>query len=103
MPEGAVYVGRPTVFGNPIVVNERCTAKEAMQAYRGLLTAAQTKVAKSIVHKDRSWAWMAGLGMIIWREKVKRLLPTLRGKDLACWCPLDRPCHADVLLKIANR
>ena len=26
----------------------------------------------------------------------------LRGKDLACWCPLDEPCHADVLLELAN-
>jgi len=26
----------------------------------------------------------------------------LRGRDLACWCPLDQPCHADVLLEIAN-
>lgn len=26
----------------------------------------------------------------------------LRGKDLACWCPLDHPCHADVLLEVAN-
>jgi len=26
----------------------------------------------------------------------------LRGKDLACWCPLSEPCHADVLLEIAN-
>lgn len=26
----------------------------------------------------------------------------LRGKNLACWCPLDSPCHADVLLEIAN-
>jgi len=26
----------------------------------------------------------------------------LRGKDLACFCPLDQPCHADVLLEIAN-
>jgi Domain of unknown function (DUF4326) len=26
----------------------------------------------------------------------------LRGYDLACWCPLDEPCHADVLLEIAN-
>lgn len=26
----------------------------------------------------------------------------LAGKDLACWCPLDAPCHADVLLKYAN-
>ena len=27
----------------------------------------------------------------------------LRDKDLACWCPLDQPCHADVLLEIANK
>jgi hypothetical protein len=26
----------------------------------------------------------------------------LRGHDLCCWCPLDRPCHADVVLEIAN-
>jgi hypothetical protein len=26
----------------------------------------------------------------------------LRGLDLACWCPLDQPCHADVLLELAN-
>lgn len=30
------------------------------------------------------------------------LLP-LRGKNLACWCALDKPCHADVLLELANR
>ncbi len=29
-------------------------------------------------------------------------LRQLRGKDLACWCPLDQPCHADVLLELAN-
>ena len=27
----------------------------------------------------------------------------LGGSDLACWCPLDQPCHADVLLELANR
>ena len=27
----------------------------------------------------------------------------LAGRDLACWCPLDQPCHADVLLEVANR
>ena len=26
----------------------------------------------------------------------------LGGKNLACWCPLDQPCHADVLLELAN-
>ncbi len=30
-------------------------------------------------------------------------LAALRGKNLACWCPLDKPCHADVLLDLANR
>jgi hypothetical protein len=29
-------------------------------------------------------------------------LETLRGHDLACWCRLDQPCHADVLLELAN-
>jgi hypothetical protein len=30
------------------------------------------------------------------------ILSELKGRDLACWCPLDAPCHADVLLRYAN-
>ena len=51
---------------------------------------------------------MRGAGVIRPRKKPRpgRLkgddLRELRGKDLACWCPLDKPCHADVLLEIAN-
>ncbi len=33
---------------------------------------------------------------------LEEIRAELRGKDLACWCPLDGPCHADVLLEIAN-
>jgi hypothetical protein len=33
----------------------------------------------------------------------RRIEQLLRGKDLACWCKLDEPCHADVLLELANR
>ena len=40
------------------------------------------------------------------RERLKGepdfLLP-LKGKNLACWCPLNQPCHADILLELANR
>jgi hypothetical protein len=36
------------------------------------------------------------------RRVVVASLPELRGRDLACWCPLDEPCHADVLLEVAN-
>jgi hypothetical protein len=31
------------------------------------------------------------------------MLAPLRGKNLACFCALDQPCHADVLLRLANR
>jgi hypothetical protein len=34
---------------------------------------------------------------------ISLIRSALRGKNLACWCPLDQPCHADVLLEIANR
>lgn len=36
------------------------------------------------------------------RAKLIAGLPSLRGKNLACWCALDKPCHADVLLELAN-
>lgn len=36
------------------------------------------------------------------RKKLIAGLPELRGKNLACWCAHDRPCHADVLLEVAN-
>jgi hypothetical protein len=33
---------------------------------------------------------------------VALLRAELAGHDLACWCPMDQPCHADVLLELAN-
>jgi hypothetical protein len=30
-------------------------------------------------------------------------LPELKGKNVACWCPISQPCHGDILLEIANR
>lgn len=87
MPEGAVYVGRPTKFGNPFKVNWETgmTPMCAITTYR---------------------LWLAGKkatgGGGLRRITVLHSLSELRGKDLACWCPLDQPCHADVLLEIAN-
>lgn len=34
---------------------------------------------------------------------LEQELETLRGKNLACWCPHDLDCHADVLLRLANK
>jgi hypothetical protein len=37
-------------------------------------------------------------------ERIANLpFSDLRGKNLACWCKLDAPCHCDVLLELANR
>ena len=40
--------------------------------------------------------------MIANPENIVRVRHELAGHDLACWCPLDSPCHADVLLELAN-
>lgn len=45
----------------------------------------------------------AGRMLRSWRANVREKLPTLRGANLACWCRLYQPCHADVLLELANR
>jgi hypothetical protein len=74
-----IYVGRPTSFGNPYRVgaNNTPTRKEAVDAFRAYVLSRPTLI-----------------------QKVKA---ELRGKNLACWCPCDgQPCHADVLLQIAN-
>lgn len=44
--------------------------------------------------------WLGG--RIECQEGLAEAIARLRGHDLACWCPLDSPCHADVLLEIAN-
>lgn len=98
MPEGAVYVGRPTKWGNPFCVvdvldafcgDEREARADCVRSYREALS-----------HSDRAYLELAS-AVDARRE--------LRGKDLACWCPLvDKngrhvPCHADVLLELANQ
>ena len=85
IPKGSVYVGRPSKWGNPMTVRElrelfpNDTEEElnqkAVDWYRDYLK----------VHPE------------FLEETVKELA----GKDLVCWCaPL--PCHADVLLELAN-
>ena len=73
-PAGAVYVGRPTKWGNPFVEGKDGTREE-------------------VIAKFREHCVETGL----WMDAMKEL----RGKDLVCWCaPLA--CHADVLLAFAN-
>lgn len=87
MPPNTVYVGRPTLWGNRYQIGTWsntlgravATSEEAVRLYR------------DIVWNPPDAPHMAGYV----RER-------LRGKDLACWCALGQPCHADILLEIAN-
>lgn len=93
MPDGAVYVGRPTFWGNPYVVGTvpgpswpkpTFDAADAVECYRLLLAG--------------GWALKLPPGL----EIVTRAQRELEGLDLVCWCPPSSPCHADVLLEYAN-
>lgn len=75
-PDGAVVVARPSVFGNPFKLGPDGSRAEIVARYRTYLL-------------DDP-------------ELVARARAELAGRDLACWCPLDGPCHADVLLEVAN-
>jgi hypothetical protein len=82
MPEDAIYVGRPTKWGNPFAIGaphpahgRPMTRDEAIDLYAASVDAALEQAARQ----------------------------ELRGRDLVCWCRPDQRCHADVLLDLANR
>lgn len=104
LPEGAVCVTRPGIFGNPWTIK----GARALGYEGDALTTARWCVS---LFRD----WLTGRGDPLAvacdperRAKLLAALPMLRGKDLACWCPLTNadgspcPCHANVLLELAN-
>jgi len=80
-PDNAVVVARPSRWGNPFRVGD-ATIPNAAEA----------------VDRFSKWA----IDRIVVGPDVPDF-SELRGKDLACYCPLDQPCHADVLLELANK
>jgi len=89
MPPNTVYVGRPTQWGNEYSVGDdypwaegehKCTLDDVIFLFETDMKTMQYAFPET------------------WDE----FIAPLRGKDLACWCSLDKPCHADVLLKMAN-
>ena len=74
IPDGAVYVGRPSKWGNPFTIGVDGSREKVILKYEAYLRL---------------------------RPDLLEALPELRGKDLICWCA-PQPCHADVLLRLAN-
>ena len=74
IPAGAVYIGRPSKWGNPFVTGRDGSRDDVVAKYRAYLLGNADLVAA---------------------------LPELRGKDLVCWCA-PCACHGDVLKELAN-
>jgi hypothetical protein len=93
MPEGAIYVGRPSRWGNPF--------EAASFGQRFAVDAFAVHIAAYFGWEDRAFRRAFHPWPVESRAFEDWIAP-LRGHDLACWCPLDAPCHADVLLELAN-
>ena len=83
-PKDAVYVGRPSKWGNPVSIKE-------IQRLRPTLTEEEAR-GEAIICYGRY------LGE---NTELRKQLPELRGKDLVCWCA-PKHCHADILVVMAN-
>ena len=85
MPANTLKVDRTTRWGNPFSATELGSAAIAVAQHghwmRGEIAAPGGAEPPS----------------------AAQLRDALGGRNLACWCPLDGPCHADLLLAIANR
>lgn len=75
-PNDAIYIGRPSKFGNPFVIGKHGNRDQVLLKYKEWLLS-NPELCESAKHE-------------------------LKGKDLVCYCaPL--PCHGDILLQIANQ
>ena len=95
-PEGAVYVGRPTIFGNPFPVDVY-GPEGAVDKFRRLLTGRMSAREMSESSTCIDWSLVAVRHLMLDQMFIR-----LAGHDLACWCKPGQPCHADVLLELAN-
>ena len=89
----AVKVDRTTRWGNPFCGPEYPDRQEKTRRFRAAVLGfdAGDSFCPPNAHPE------SYIGKVITDGPKK-----LRGKNLACWCPLDQPCHADVLLELAN-
>lgn len=88
MPDNTVKVDRTTKWGNPFIVGKHGSQAECVKLFRYMLAG--------------YWCLSRGPGLEAQHAYVtmaKRDLHELQGRNLACWCRPDQPCHADVLLE----
>lgn len=104
MPDGTIYVGRPTRWGNPFALGRLVDRVAWTRVRDGGTTIHEIRIRDVIHAVDVYRLWLDGGPTLADETAPTRaeIREHLRGHDLACWCPLDQPCHADVLLELAN-
>lgn len=92
-PSGSIVVARPTKWGNPFLLSDVSRRFPSLDA---------DQCAGFVVNEFRD---LMGSELLRARHNYPdpaEIRAVLAGFDLACWCPLNKPCHADVLLEVAN-
>ncbi len=107
MPTGTRKVDRSTPWGNPFSVLEPFPAhwvpRDVLKGVNAKLRTGKHGTFASLNTSEQAVAlfrWWIKQGDQIGHCEMARHV--LSGKNLACWCALDQPCHADVLLEVAN-
>lgn len=116
-PEGATTVARPSRWGNPYRVGQ--WVADPVNEYNPIAARYEERPSwlapgrhlrigitgrryETYVYQIVTPQQAVDLFRRWWEFEGFDVAP-LRGRDLACWCPLDQPCHGDVLLDLANR
>lgn len=100
-PDNTVIVTRPSRFGNPFTFAMAYDLGYARHGDTETARAACVGAFEEWIRGNRDmWASEEGDRA---RQRILDGLSELRGKNLACYCPEGQPCHADTLLRLANR
>jgi hypothetical protein len=93
MPDNTIYVGSPSKWKNPYKVGDTFPLLNVLtnEPYEREINASHAKTLFKM--KVESFG----------KAAEKEIISELKGKNLACRCKIDAPCHADVLLEIANK
>jgi hypothetical protein len=113
LPEHTVYVSRPSICGNPLIAGRpsgyqfndggedtpmipSVSLEQSIRLFESLMLG----IVRPEMHP---WGhrWMGRFNKM-GQHPSEAIRMVFRGKNLACWRPLDRPCHAEVLLELAN-
>ena len=91
MPPNTVKVDRTTRWGNPFVVGVDGDAQQCVAMFGAMLRGEIATHRPELRETQRRY-----------QSLLMHELHELRGRNLACWCAIGAPCHADLLLEMAN-